>query len=104
MSNFDLDDVLNIEDWGVAESADEYYKSLQRAINSGEGWRLQGSFGRAMMAAIEGGACMLGSSGCRDYWGNYIPSRDEVVDGSKGSRGYVVKARGEEWAAMLEAA
>lgn len=96
---FSLNDVENIE--GDCESEEDYFLSMQRAINSGM-WGLQGSYGRSMMDAIENGQCMLGLSGCRDYYGNYIPSRFEVQEGSKGSRQYVVDAMGEEWAEMLE--
>jgi hypothetical protein len=77
--------------------------ALQRAINGGL-WGLQGSYGRAMMAAIEAGECMLGETEARDYWGSRIPSRTAVKAGTKGSREFVVDAHGEEWAAMLEAA
>jgi hypothetical protein len=96
----DLKDVENIE--GGAETPVEYYKSLQRFINSGTGWKLQGHFGRSMMNAIEEGRCMLGEADCRDYWGNHIPSRTQVQDGSKGSRDFVVAQCGEDWALMLE--
>lgn len=98
---FNLTDVAKIE--GEAETSDaEYYCALQRAINSGSAWSLQGSYGRSMMAAIEDGACMLGQRDARDYYGNHIPSRDQIQEGSKGSRGYVVANRGEEWAVMLD--
>jgi hypothetical protein len=46
---------------------------------------------------------MLGKSPARDYYGNRIPSRDEVKSGSKGSREYVVDAVGEDWANYMEA-
>jgi hypothetical protein len=45
---------------------------------------------------------MLGKHPARDYWGNRIPARDEVKDGTKGSRGFVVARRGEGWAEMLD--
>ena len=61
---------------------------LQGLIDSGMAWRLEGSVGRAAMAAIEDGACVLGETGHRDYWGNYIPSRHEVEPGTKGSLEY----------------
>lgn len=67
-------------------------------------WSLQGSYGRAMMQAIEAGTCMLGHEPAQDYWGNRIPSRTEVEAGTKGSREFVVAARGEDWAVMLEGA
>lgn len=95
-----MQDIENIEGIDPVSEID-YYKSIQRAINAGN-WSLQGSYGRAMMGAIDSGRCMLGTSGARDYWGNYIPSRDEVKEGTKGSRQYVVDRMGEEWAAAME--
>jgi hypothetical protein len=98
MSKFDLEDVLAIE--GEAESEEDYYLSLQRAINSGM-WSLQGSYGRSMMDAINGGQCLLGEKGAKDYWGNYIPARDEVKPGTKGSAGFVRERMGAEWLEMM---
>ena len=98
---FNLKDVNVIE--GGAENEEEYFSSLQAAINSLSAWKMQGSYGRAMMNAIESGKTMLGLEPTTDYWGNRIPSRTEVQDGTKGSRSYVVKHSGEEWAAMLDA-
>lgn len=95
-----LSDVLAIEEGATSEEG--YFQSMQRAINSLDAWRLQGSMGRSMMGAIEGGSCMLGLKPTADYYGNRIPSRFEVQDGTKGSRGYVISHRGEEWADMLE--
>lgn len=97
----DLDDVLAIE--GEADSEEDYYLSVQRAINSGT-WGLQGSFGRAMMDAIRDGSCMLGEHGARDYYGNYIPARGEVQPGTKGSPEFVEARRGADWVDMLKGA
>lgn len=97
---------MTLEDIHTLESnedatPEEIALALQRAINGGAWW-MPGSYGRSMMGAIEAGVCMLGPSEAQDYWGNPIPSRDQV-DGT-GSRGYVVERMGEEWAAMLEGA
>lgn len=62
--------------------------TLQELIDSGDAWRLEGSVGRAAMAAIEAGEAILGEVGHTDYWGNYVPSRYEVVPGTKGSVEY----------------
>ena len=80
----------------------EYAEAMQRAINSGMAWKMQGSYGRAAMEALESGACMLGRESTRDYWGNVIPSRDDVKPGSKGSKALVVKTNGRAWANKLE--
>lgn len=98
---------MNLHDINIIEGnvgADELDQAcaIQRFINAGQ-WSFQGSYGRTMMAAIEAGACLLGPHPARDYWGNRIPSRDEVKPGTKGSRDYVVEHNGEDWAVALEA-
>lgn len=98
---FDIEDIDAIE--GGTSTQEEYFESLQRAINSLTAWRLQGSYGRAMMQAIEDGYCMLGREHTQDYWGSRIPSRDEVLQGTKGSFDYVAKLHGHEYAKRMEA-
>lgn len=94
-----LNDINTIEsDEDTTE--EEYFLSIQRAINSGA-WGLQGSYGRAMMDAINAGCCVLGRNRARDYYGNTIPSRDDVKQGTKGSYDFVVDAMGAEWADMM---
>lgn len=67
---------------------DELVAVYQELINTGQAWQLEGSIGRACMALIESGKCVLGETGYRDFWGNYVPSRDEVEPGTKGSVEY----------------
>jgi hypothetical protein len=74
--------------------------ALQRMINSGM-WSMPGSTGRAMMGAISEGDCLLGREAFKDYYGNVIPSRDDVMAGTKGSYDFVVKHRGKAWADIL---
>ena len=98
---------MNLEDIAIIEGNTEadprtYYEAIQRAINGGEAWKLQGSYGRAMMAAIEAGYCMLGRRAFIDFFGSSIPSRSDVAPGSKGSREHVAAHRGEHWAAHME--
>lgn len=69
---------------------------LQELINSGAAWKLEGSVGRAAMAAIRSGECILGEEGHFDYWGNYVPSRFEVEPGTKGSVEYQQKMQEEQ--------
>ena len=73
------------------------------AINSGM-WSMEGSYGRAMMAAIDSGRCLLGPNAARDYWGNLIPSRDDVKEGTKGSISFVEAAMGGDWLFEMEGA
>ena len=93
---FDLKDALTIEEGGENEM--EYFASIQAAINSLHAWKMQGSMGRAMMGAMDAGRCMLGLKPTHDYWGNRIPSRDEVKAGTKGSYDFVVEHYGSDWA------
>ena len=96
-----LQDIDTIENGQDDDSAEEHYFAIQRAINSGAAWSMQGSYGRAMMDAITYGHCMLGRDQCRDYYGNVIPSRDDVQAGTKGSYQYVIDTNGLEWADMM---
>jgi hypothetical protein len=100
MSTFTLNDIYTIEQDGT-ETELEYYESIQRAINSGMAWKMQGSYGRAMMDAIKSGYCLLGHTRTQDYYGNTIPSRDDVEEGTKGSYEYVIRFQGQEWADMM---
>lgn len=98
------DDVMTVE--GVEGYDDveaiDHAKAMQRMVNAGE-WSLQGSFGRTMMAAIEAGDVLLGRQRAHDYYGNTIPSRDDVRDGTKGSYSYVLDHHGPEWADAMAA-
>jgi hypothetical protein len=93
MSTFD--DVMSVEETG------DDFAALQRIINAGQ-WGLQGSFGRTMMAAIDAGNCMLGKEAARDYYGNAIPSRTDVKQGTKGSFDYVAERSGVEHAEAMD--
>jgi hypothetical protein len=95
------DDVMEIED-GEAEAM-EHYKALQRQINSGLVWQMQGSMGRTAMAAIEEGFVMTGRQHRKDYWGNTVPSRDVLEAGTKGTYDFVAERLGVEWADEMEA-
>jgi len=95
-----MTDIYNIESDNEATEED-YYQSIQRAINSGSAWNFQGSYGSTMMDAIKSGSCMLGTTSARDYYGNHIPSRTEVQEGTKGSYQFVSQANGEDWADMM---
>lgn len=94
---------INTLECDDASSHEEVADALQRAINSLSAWRLQGSYGRSMMAAIEAGECCLGKEPTTDYWGNRIPSRSEVKAGTKGSIEFVRDRMGDDWADRIEA-
>ena len=82
----------------------DYYTNLQQLINGGTAWSFQGSYGRTMMDAINSGRCLLGKKPSRDYYGNRIPSRYEVMEYTKGDYYFVRDAYGKDWADQMEAA
>ncbi len=59
--------------------------SMQKIIDTGLCWNLEGSYGRAAMEALETGACMLPEVRHRDYYGNTVPSRNDLKPGTKGT-------------------
>lgn len=61
------------------------YDETQEQINSGSIWGMEGSLGRYAMSLLESGVCMLPKSPKYDYYGNRIPSRDELKVGTKGT-------------------
>jgi len=73
---------------GEQVSQEEEIRALQALVNSGT-WGLQGTYGRAMMGAIEDGLVALGPEPAHDYYGNRIPARHEVEAGTKGSVEFV---------------
>lgn len=76
--------------WREDAEPEDYLATMQHLVNTGDAWRLEGHTGRTAMSLIEAGVLMLGQEGHRDYYGNYVPGRDEVEPGTKGSRGYVL--------------
>ena len=78
------------------ETVEDRAAAVQPLIDSGAIWRLEGSAGREAMRLIESGHCVLGIVGHRDYWGNYVPSRYEVEQGTKGSASYAHELTGLE--------
>lgn len=81
--------------------------ALQTMIDNGSIWRFEGAAGRAAMSAIKSGLCMLGPEPTTDYWGNDIPSRTCVKEGTHGSLSFVIENSPlhttEPWASVLRA-
>ena len=82
-----LDTMIELESGQLAGK--ESVELFQRLIDEGIVWKLQGSYGRTAQYLIKAGRCMLGPTGHRDYYGNYIPSRFEVKPGTPGSVEFV---------------
>jgi len=75
--------------------------AVQRRINDGTIWQLEGAAGRLAMRLLEEGLCMLPKVSCRDYYGNRVPSRDKLKPGAIGTWRYVEERYGRSWAAKL---
>lgn len=70
----------------ITEFQEEFgYTELQGLINSGLAWQMEGSIGRSAMRAIESGACYLPTKTYKDYYGNVIPDRNLLENGTKGT-------------------
>jgi hypothetical protein len=61
------------------------FYEMQQMINNGMAWKMEGSVGRQAMYLLEVGACMLPKKTHRDFYGNMIPSRDDLKAGTKGT-------------------
>lgn len=61
------------------------FSEMQYLIDSGLAWRLEGAVGRSAMDMLMSGQCMLPMKSYTDYYGNKIPSRKEVKEGTTGS-------------------
>lgn len=57
----------------------------QELINSGQIWSFEGSMGRFAMDCLKAGICFLPEQRSTDYYGNTMPSRNDVKAGSTGS-------------------
>ena len=70
----------------IEELQKEYgYSNMQNLINSGECWKMEGSMGRAAMGCLETGACMLPDEEYQDFYGNTVPARSQLKEGTKGT-------------------
>ncbi len=58
---------------------------LQKMINSGDAWRMEGHYGRVAMDSLRNGATMLPDERMQDYYGNTVPGRNDVKPGTTGS-------------------
>lgn len=81
--------------WREDASFQEVVETYQYLIDTGQAWHLEGHVGRTAMRLIEDGFCTLGPTRVKDYWGNTIPGRDDVVPGTKGSVEYATAQRAE---------
>ncbi len=86
----------------LADGRDHYpVPFLQNLIDNGEGWQMESDLGRAIVAALEDGTCVLGPVAHHDYHGNLVPARQDVAPGAKGSLEYANRLRSGRGAPQL---
>lgn len=61
------------------------FARIQEQINNGRVWHLEGAVGRYAMSLLTSGVCMLPKKFHRDSYGNQVPSRDVLKQGTKGT-------------------
>lgn len=61
------------------------FDKMQNIIDTGSVWHMQGSMGRDAMSLLESGACMLPTKPRKDAYGNVVPSRTQLMNGTKGT-------------------
>lgn len=74
-----------MSDYFDAENEQDEIEAIQKRINDGSIWRMEGAAGRRAMQLLEAGLCELGEKRFTDYWGNTVPSRYDVQPGTKGA-------------------
>ena len=76
--------ILSIQE--ITDLQIEYGMSdVQDMINDGSAWTLEGSVGRYAMRCLEEGACFLPNEHFYGAYGNKIPRRGSIKEGSVGS-------------------
>lgn len=58
---------------------------MQKMINDGSVWKMEGSIGRHAMSLLCSGECYLPETSHFDAYGNRIPSRNELEEGTRGT-------------------
>ena len=61
------------------------YAEMQEMVNNGSVWIMEGSVGRTVMSNLREGSIMLPKESFKDYYGNVVPSRDMLKDGTTGT-------------------
>jgi len=82
-------------------TVEEQALAVQKRINDGTIWRMEGSAGRLAMDLLEEGLCMLPKTRYRDFYGNRVPARDDLEPGMIGTWRYVEERYGRSWANRL---
>ncbi len=60
-------------------------ETVQKRINDGSVWHLEGAEGREASRLLKAGLCELGYKRHKDFWGNVVPSRFDLKPGTMGA-------------------
>lgn len=61
------------------------FDQWQLLIDNGMAWKMEGSIGRNAMDLLASGACMLPKKAFIDAYGNRVPARTDLKEGTKGT-------------------
>ena len=81
-----IDKIIAYESGTLSE--EDTVKLFQELIDTGQAWKLQGSYGRTARDLIDAGLCTLGPKPVTDYYGNRVPSKYEVAPNTPGHETY----------------
>lgn len=62
------------------------FDGIQELINNGSAWTMEGAIGREATHTLQIGATLLPDKSFTGPYGNFVPSRKMVKDGTTGSR------------------
>ena len=79
-----LSNYMNIEQIYEAQKKAGVFQ-LQKMIESGEVWKMEGSYSRDAIDNLHSGACFLPEESYTDYYGNKVPSRNDITRWSTGT-------------------
>jgi len=61
------------------------YADMQKKIDTGIVWKLEGSYGREARQLLISGVCFLPKKFHKDYYGNLVPARQALKPGTQGT-------------------
>jgi len=79
-----VDDIMDYETGEMSEA--QLKKFFQKLVDTGQAWKLQGSYGRTASAMLNAGFIKFPKKKTYDYYGNPIPMRKKVQTKLKGGK------------------
>jgi hypothetical protein len=81
--------MATIKTFKQIQALQKQYKvtGVQEGITSGQCWHMEGAQGRFASECLTNGVCVLPTVQIKDYYGNTVPSRNDLKPGTKGTLG-----------------